>query len=170
MKNDFKWLVTLINVSIVLEVSYQDKESNLIKDNYFSVSVLTTTMDKISVAAANVADITDLLMLGIIRFRSSDGEHIVDIPLRKLSRLFELANPVYEDGIVDTSINPLEVEAFSDLDNYIIKPLIKQNPDSNLIKIYQIAAEFGSLDMASKFTALSEVNTINYQMLNNNKL
>lgn len=167
MKTDFKWLIALINESIILEISYQDKDGNLIKDNYFSSSVLTTTMDKISVTAANILDITDLLMLGIIRFRSSRMEHIVDIPLRKLARLFEIANPIYEDGIVDTSVNPSEVEAFSDLDNYIIKPLIKQNPDSNLIKVYQIAAEFGSLDMASKFTALSEVNTINYQMLNN---
>ncbi len=168
MNNNFKWIITALNDSLDLEVSYQNEKNEMIKTKYYADLLLETTMDKMEVMPANISDITNLLTLGIIRFKNDNDKFIIDIPLRKIYKLYELANPIYEDGITDIVINPKELESFSILDDYFIKPLLKKQPINEFIKLYQVASHFLSLDMQEKFDALKEIDNINYHLTKEN--
>lgn len=169
-KNNFRWLSNDIDNTLVLKLIYK-KEGSSEEYHVFSVlDVLETTGDKLDVKTANIDDLTNLLSLGIVRFVNvSDGNDILDIPLKKIYLLYKNAN-VLGENMVGKEMTFKELDAFSVIDGapsydfFVVSSLINTVSD-DLNKVMKIAYEFDNYSMQEKFDSMSEITVINHRRL-----
>ena len=166
MNNNFKWLAYDIDNSLVLKVMYNNEDYAV----FNVLDVLEVTGDKLDIETANIDDLTNLLTIGMVRFYNvNDSTDILDIPFRNLYRLY------YQDGVLLEEIsNKLlsfkELDIFSIVDGTIkndclLFSAIVSKPSDDLLRVMEIAYNFGAYGMQEKFNAMSEITLINHRRL-----
>ena len=169
LNNNFKWITSDIDNTLVLKVIYSDDKRE-IYGVFNVVDVLETTGDEIDIKTANIDDLTRLLTMGIVRFVNvEDSSDILDIPFRNLYLLYKNANVLgVESEIKTISFNELDI--FSIIDGTIrneslLIASVISDISSDLDQLMKIAYEFGSYGMKEKIDALNNITLINHRRL-----
>lgn len=169
-RNNFKWLTSDIDNTLILKVIYS-KDGKTEEYGVFNVvDVLETTGDELEVMTANIDDLTNLLTLGIVRFVNIiDSSDVLDIPFRNLYLLYKNANVLGEDS-EDKVMSFNELDTFSIIDgtvknDFLVISALISEVSPELDEVMKIAYEFGNYSMQEKFDALSKITYINHRRL-----
>lgn len=168
--DNFKWLATDINNTIILKVFNGKKFFGV----FNVVDVLDTVGDSLDVKTANIDDLTNMLTLGIVRFANiCDSSDILDIPLRSMNKLYENVNVVEHCGS-DRCVSFADLDMFSVIDDevrddFIIYPGLIAYPSEDLKKVMKIASEFGGYGMQEKLDALNDITFLNHRRIVDDK-
>lgn len=167
-KNTFYWLKNDIESSLILKV-YLNNDKLL--GIFEIVNVLETDGDDLNIKTANIDDLTNLISLGIVRFANIiNKDDIIDIPFRKLYKLYINAN-ILEEKQQGRKVSLEELDGFSVInqsikENIMIYPIIYNTIPESLLKVIKVSFEFGNYGMQQKFDALSDINLLNHQRVN----
>ena len=170
---NFMWVEEDIRNTLVLKVMRQNNGESELYGIFEVLDVLETTGDQLDIETANIDDLTKMITMGMVRFINVvDSSDIIDIPLRKLSLLYEKGNVL--NDINDKVIIFSELDAFSIIDgtvvnDFLILSAVINNCSDDLSKVMKIASEFGSYGMQEKFNALSDITLINHRRLINDR-
>ena len=167
---DFNWIFHEIDSSIVL---------NLIKDGeivsaYQPCYILVGGMNQVEVKFANIYDLEKFIDLAVIRFYDVANKYnIIDIPIRKLKKIYDKGNILGETDDIDSI-------KLGDLSNFSVIDGKRNNGDCSIavVKFQEISKELMMIldicnryrrdaSMMEKFDALAELNRINYGVENN---
>ena len=170
---NYKWLVHGVYDSILVSLFYLENDNLVLYGNYDVLNIMDVVNQEINVKFANIDDITNLLTMGMVRFINIiDYDEIIDIPINKMAILYENAISLNEEFDKDKIISLSSLNAFSIIDGtskkdgyYIGVTKIKELED-DLLQIFDIARDFGNMDMQGKFNALEDTNMINYRRVN----
>ena len=173
-ENNFKWLISDIDNSLVLKVIYKNKDV-LEEYGVFNVSdVLETPCDELEISTGNINDLTNLLTLGVVRFINvSDCKDILEIPFRKLYLLYKNGNMLGNNN-ENKLISFEELDTFSIIDGTIRNDLlvfsaIIDKPSNELEEIMKISYEYGSYGMQEKMDSLNKITIINHKRIVNDE-
>jgi len=172
--NNFKWLVSDIDNTLVLKVVYKNARMEDVYGVFNVRDVLETPCDEIEVETANINDLTNLLTLGRVVFVNfEDSSDVLDIPFKNLYLLYKNAQ-VLGDDANEKMLRFQEIDAFSIIDGTIrndclVMSAIISQVSPELEEIMKIAYEFGGYSMQEKFDALSKITYINHQRLVNDE-
>lgn len=171
-ENNFKWLINDIDNSLVLRVTYKNKD---VFEEYgvFNVSdVLETPCDELEISTGNINDLTNLLTLGLIRFVNvRKSKDILEIPFRKLLLLYKNGNILGLDN-ENKLISFKELDSFSVIegvvrDDLLVFSAVVDKPSNELEEIMKIAYEYGNYGMQEKMDALERVTLVNHKRIVN---
>lgn len=165
---DYEWITKDINDSIGINLLDESKKSI---GAFEAIDVINIAGDDIRIKEANINDLTNLINIGTMRFKSYINDDYIDIPIRNLSKLLinpniitieenSLKNDIIPIKSLDASVkynNSLVLEGYG-----IIVTKIKKESES-LNKLIEIASTYGQMDMKEKFNALSEINDMNHE-------
>ena len=147
MNNNFKWLASDIDNTLVLKVVSNDMKKSY--GAYCVLDVLEADGDKIDVTTANIGDLTSLLNLGMIRFINiGNGNDVLDIPLRKIYLLYK--NAMILGGEQEGKLLSFkELDAFSVIkgkmrDDLLVFSGVIGDVTNELNDVMEIAYLFGS--------------------------
>lgn len=169
-ENNFKWLASDIDNTLVLKVIYKNEQMEE-KYGVFNVKeVLETSVDELEVETANINDLTNLLTLGRVIFVNyDDSSDILDIPFRNLYLIYKNAQVLGKEGVPKT-LSFQELDAFSVIDGTIrndclVISAIISEVSPELENVMKVAYEFGGYSMQEKFDALSDITFINHKRI-----
>lgn len=169
---DGEWITKDLNDSIVINLV--DKSMNLYS-SYEAVDLINVVGDDIRIGIANINDLTNLLLYGVMRFKSlNNANEYIDIPLKNIYKLYENANimKLYKDKleIPNKTKKVSDLEAFSVIkngevlnDNYSFITTIISNPSEELEKLLKISKDFGKMNMTEKYNALTKIDLFNHK-------
>ena len=169
-ENNFKWLISDIDNSLVLKVIYKNRDV-LEEYGVFNVSdVLETPCDELEISTGNINDLTNLLTLGVVRFINiNDYKDVLEVPFRKIYLLYKNGNILGEDNS-NKLISFQELDTFSIIDGTIRNDLlvfsaVVDKPSNELEEIMKISYEYGSYGMQEKIDALNKITIINHKRI-----
>ena len=167
---DGEWITRDLNESIVLNLV----DSNLILySSYEAIDLINVVGDDVQMKTANVNDLANLLLYGVMRFKCiSYPKEYIDIPLKQLYKLFDKANILDVDKAKVELINDKkyldEIDAFMVSNGEQIKDkryafiaTIIREPSQELRKLLDYSRDYGKMDMKEKFDALKGVDSFN---------
>lgn len=185
---DYEWITRDLNDSIVIMLVYV-KENGEIKqyNSYQAVDVVDIVGNDVSVGMANVNDLSNLLLLGTMRFKGISNGEVLDISFSNLYKLYENANVISLDTgnikMINRLLSLAELNAFTIIDgtlpgdNYKIIATVINKQSKELKRLIELARDYGVMSMDEKFAALKEINHINEfcvkrdkNLLNNQKI
>ena len=169
---DFSWVLSEIDNSLILKLVSSDGSIGIYQVNDL---IMGYNLDKVSVKFANANDLINFINYGAVRFRDvNHPENIIDIPIKKVWRLYLNSNLV---GMGDKKKNSLkQLAAIVVCDQEMLKEdafvyTYKVNKESDeLRKLLKLAFNFDYLGMQDMFNALAKINLINYKMDNSNNV
>lgn len=165
---DYEWITKDIYDSIIINLLDESKKS---VGAFEAADVINIVGDDVRIKEANINDLTNLINIGAMRFKSYIADDYIDIPIRNLHKL--LINPniitINESNIKNDIIPIKSLEAVVKynnelvLDNYgiIVTKINKESKPLN--KLIEIANAYGQMNMQEKFDALSEINVMNHE-------
>lgn len=169
---DYEWLTKDINDSIIITLVDVKENGEFHQYNsYQAIDVIDISGNDVSIGAANVNDLSNLLTIGTMRFKSITNDEILDISFNNLYKLYENANDISLDNSKVKITNRLlrldELNAFTIIDgtipteNYkIISTIINKIP-TDLLQTIELARDYSTMSLDEKFRALSKLNQIN---------
>jgi len=169
---DYEWITRDLNDSIIIML-VEVKENGEIKqyNSYQAVDVVDVVGNDVSVGLANVNDLSNLLLLGTMRFKGISNNEILDISFSNLYKLFESANVIsLETGkiqMINRLLSLAELNAFTIVegtlpgDNYKIIATVINNVSNELKRLIELSRDYGTMSMDEKFLALKEINHLN---------
>lgn len=169
-KNNFMWLEDDIRNTLVLKVIHKNDNVDEFYGVFDVLDVLETTGDELSVETANIDDLTNLLVLGMVRFVNvDDSSDILDIPFRKIYLLYKYGNVLGENN-ENKLISFDELDTFSIIDgtvnnDFCVLSAVVNKLSDDLNEVMKIAYEFGDYGMQEKFDALSKITLINHRRI-----
>ena len=151
---------------------YKENDKLILYSTYDASTVLDVVGNEVDVEFANIDDLTKFITMGMVRFINvSDSSDIIDIPIRKLSLLYENAtsiSKILKDKKI-VSLNDLEaftiVDGKSVKDNYYVEIIKIREPHDSLMAVIDRSLNYGDMGMQEKFDTLSDVNDINYRRI-----
>ena len=171
---NFKWLTSDIDNTLVLKVLCRDKDELKEYGLFNVIDVLDNVGDMLEVETANIDDLTSLLTLGIVRFVNiEDSSDILDIPFRNLYLLYKNGNVLgesYENKVISFK----EIDAFSIIDGtieneFLVVSTIINDVSEDLEEVMKIANSYKDYGMQEKFDALTKITMINHRRLVNDR-
>ena len=168
--SDYKWLVHDIYDSIIVSLFYLRNNELVLYGNYEVLAITDAVNQEVDIRFANVDDLTNLLNMGMFRFvNTRDNTEIIDIPIGKMRILFEKAINI-DDNFSKENVIPISsLDAFSIIDGanqkdgYYVGVKKVKEPEDSLLEIFDIAMNFGEMNMQEKFNALEDTNMINFR-------
>lgn len=169
---DYEWITRDLNDSIIIML-VEVKENGEIKqyNSYQAVDVVDVVGNDVSVELANVNDLSNLLLLGTMRFKGISNSEVLDISFSNLYKLFENANVIsLETGniqMINRLLSLADLNAFTIVDgtlpgdNYKIIATVINSASKELKRLIELARDYGMMSMDEKFSALKEINQIN---------
>ena len=167
---DFNWLVTDINDSITFKLYYRNDNRNDFIGTYDVLSLVSVVGDTLIVRTANISDLKDFLEIGYVRFARLDNDredNIVDIPLRKIYKLFQDANEI--NAIDEKCVKLTDIEGSSRYDDsyvndgYVVVAYKIKEPSEELNRIIKIANKFGNMGLSEQLEAIGIIDEDSYQ-------
>ncbi len=170
-KYDGEWITKDLNDSIVLNL-LNDKDQ--LYSSYEAIDLINVVGDDIRIGIANVNDLNNLLLYGVMRFRSLKNiKEYVDIPVRNLYMLYENPNVMKllssELKFPNIKKSIEKMDAFVvingekvDVDKYAFITTLINEPSTELKKILEISRDYGNMDMNEKYIALTNVDILNH--------
>ena len=168
---DGEWITRDLNNTLVLNLVDNDMHSYSSYEAYDLVNVLG---EDIQIGLANVNDLNNLILYGVMRFKSLNYDHqYIDIPLRNLYQLFQEPNvmkvshsevffPNKKKYIMDLdAFVVINGKQILNKDYAIISTLINE-PSEELQKLLHITKNYGQMAMHEKFVALTNVDILNH--------
>lgn len=177
---DYEWITNDLNNSIVITLVNVNENGEIkLHDSYQAIDVIDIVGNDVSVGLANVNDLSNLLLLGTMRFKGIGKKGILDISFSNLYKLYENANRLLlEDGKFEVNnrlISLGDLNAFTVVDgtmptdNYKVIATIVGELPLELERLLKLARDYGMMSMDEKFCALSEINQINENIVNKEK-
>lgn len=178
---DYEWITQDINNSIVLMLVNVKENGEINQYNsYQAVDVVDIVGNDVSVGLANVNDLSNLLMVGTMRFKGIGNNEVLDVSFSSLYKLYENANVISLEPMKIQMVNRLlglgELNAFTIVDgtvpgdNYKIIATVIGEMSQDLKRLIELARDYGMMSMDEKFWALSEINQINEQRIKREKI
>lgn len=164
MDNNFKWIIEDINDSMIVRVTYHDKDGNLITSTCKCQDIFKLDTTNLDITSGNILDMQNLL-LGLLRFiPDTDNSIIIDIPLRNLLVLYEKTNKL-DHGSLGRDILLKELHGFSSSDVEVIEPYSPEEPSEDLQMIMKISHNFPKLTPSEELQSLMKLNELNQERL-----
>lgn len=168
----FDWLIQEIDNSIILKLVNTD---GVIGVYQVSDLIMGYNFDKVAVKFANANDLINFINYGAVRFRDVNyPENIIDIPIKKVWRLFLNSNLIGKGNKKKSSLKQLNAFVVYDKetlkDDALIYTYKVNNESDELRKVLKLAFNFDYLGMQDMFNALAKINLINYKMESSNSV
>ncbi len=168
--NNFSWILNDIDQTLIFMI----RDASGMLGSYQVGELRINGVDPVNVKAANIMDLTNFVNFATVRFVNSlNNQDIVDIPIKKLSLLYDACAEITEG--VPRKVTLAELETFAVYDNKVIRDgyYIYGYKIGELSKeldlILKASSNFNSFDMNTKLGVLKEINTVAFERENSSK-
>lgn len=169
MNSKLKWICDELTESLIL-ILY-DKNTCKYAGSYEANKIMKINEEKIILEDDNINDIQEFLLYGIVRFIDTENNReFIDIPVRNLYMLYESVSDTFSSEKKLILLDDLEVFGIEKnklvsskygiitISAYLEDASIEISKD--LVKVIDIAKNYGMMGMQEKFNAIKEINDI----------